>query len=227
MAEVAVQRSREQALREALREIRTALDRHKRAADQGQISRQAGDSGYPQSLDVLVNGVPLVGDKDGRRLYLLRRLPRDPFADPELSAVRSWGQRSYASPPDAPRSGEDVFDVYSRHPGKASTASRTRNGDAHATLNLQARLARLHAHGTGGGDDPHRPAADHCAAAYMDALDRGKQRVLERNVTLMREAIDQHYGDLAATRNNCRTWSRAATCARFRPIRSPRPPPGW
>lgn len=121
MAEVAVQRSREQELREALREIRNALDRYKRAADQGQIAKQPGESGYPPNLEVLVTGVPIVVDKDGkdgRRLYLLRRLPRDPFADPELSAVRSWGQRSYASPPDAPRTGEDVFDVYSRHPGK-------------------------------------------------------------------------------------------------------------
>lgn len=114
MAEIAVQRSREQALREALREIRTALDRHKRAADQGVIAKQPGESGYPPNLEVLTAGVPIVGDKDGRRLYLLRRLPRDPFAAPEFTDARSWGLRSYSSPPDAPRSGEDVFDVYSR-----------------------------------------------------------------------------------------------------------------
>lgn len=30
---------------------------------------------------------------------------------------------------------------------------------------------------------------------YLDALDRGKEKVLERNLTLMREAIDRHYGD--------------------------------
>lgn len=31
---------------------------------------------------------------------------------------------------------------------------------------------------------------------YMDALDRGKQKVLERNVMVMREAIDHYYGDV-------------------------------
>lgn len=30
---------------------------------------------------------------------------------------------------------------------------------------------------------------------YLDALDRGKDKVLERNLGLLREAIDQHYGD--------------------------------
>lgn len=117
MAEVAVKRSREQELRVALREIRGALDRYKRAADQGQITRQLGDSGYPPNLDVLVDGVPLVGKGEGKRLFLLRRMPRDPFADTALPAVRTWGLRSYSSPPDDPRAGDDVFDVYSKHPG--------------------------------------------------------------------------------------------------------------
>lgn len=30
---------------------------------------------------------------------------------------------------------------------------------------------------------------------YLDALDRGKDKVQERNIGLVREAIDQHYGD--------------------------------
>jgi general secretion pathway protein G len=117
MAEVAVQRSREQELRLALRDIRGALDRYKRAAEQGQITRQAGDSGYPTDLGVLETGIDLIGSGEGKRLYLLRRLPRDPLADPTLPAARTWGLRSYSSPPDDPRSGEDVFDVYSKDPG--------------------------------------------------------------------------------------------------------------
>jgi general secretion pathway protein G len=120
MAEVAVQRSKEQELRLALREIRTALDRYKRAAETGQIARKPGDSGYPPNLDVLVDGVETLLNTDAsapKRLYLLRRLPRDPFADPNLPASRTWGQRAYSSPPDDPRSGDDVFDVYSKDPG--------------------------------------------------------------------------------------------------------------
>jgi len=117
MAELAVQRSREQELRLALRDIRNELDRYKRAADTGQITRQPGDSGYPPDLEVLESGVDLIGSGERKRLYLLRRLPRDPLADPNLPAARTWGLRSYSSPPDDPRSGEDVFDVYSKDPG--------------------------------------------------------------------------------------------------------------
>ena len=80
LAELAVQRSREQALREALREIRGALDRYKAAADRGLIERAAGDSGYPPNLQVLVDGVPNQKSPNDEKLYFLRRLPRDPFA---------------------------------------------------------------------------------------------------------------------------------------------------
>ena len=120
LAEVAVQRNREQQLREALRDIRVALDRYKTAADQGLIERQVGDSGYPPSLDALVAGVTNVRSQSRERIYFLRRVPRDPFAAADESdPSATWGLRSYASSADAPSAGSDVFDVYSRTPGKA------------------------------------------------------------------------------------------------------------
>jgi general secretion pathway protein G len=119
LAELAVQRSRESDLRTALRQIRTALDDYKKAGDEGRIVKKADDSGYPPSLDALVEGLPDAKDPAKKRLiYFLRRMPRDPFADdPETPAARTWGLRSYESPPDAPREGRDVFDVYSLAPG--------------------------------------------------------------------------------------------------------------
>jgi general secretion pathway protein G len=118
MAESAVLRSREQALRESLREIRTAIDQYHLAVEQGRIARRLGDSGYPPNLDVLVTGVPNAQDPKGGQLYFLRRLPRDPFhRDPQVAAAATWGLRSYASPPDEPREGDDVFDVHSLSDG--------------------------------------------------------------------------------------------------------------
>ncbi|NWG31565.1 MAG: type II secretion system protein [Rhodocyclaceae bacterium] len=115
LAEVATQRQKEQELRRALREIRDAIDAYKRAADEGRIVLPAGASGYPPSLNALVAGVEDAKDARHRRIYFLRRLPRDPLnPDPAAEAAATWGKRSYASEPDAPKEGEDVYDVYSR-----------------------------------------------------------------------------------------------------------------
>lgn len=119
LAELAVQRAKEQELRHALLKIRSALDDYKRAWDEGRIERKVDRSGYPPSLDVLVHGVKDAKDPDGdKRIYFLRRLPRDPFhEDATVPAADTWGVRSYLSPPDSPAPGNDVFDVYSLAPG--------------------------------------------------------------------------------------------------------------
>ena len=115
LAELAAQRSKESELRTVLRQVRNALDAYKAAYDEGRIEQKADASGYPPNLRVLVDGVPDVKDEEGRRMYFLRRLPRDPLhTDPSVEPERTWGRRSYASPPDAPREGKDVFDVYSQ-----------------------------------------------------------------------------------------------------------------
>jgi general secretion pathway protein G len=116
--ELVVQRSKEQDLRRALREMRDAIDAHKQASDEGRLTKRAGDSGYPKKLEDLVAGVEDQKSPKKERIYFLRRLPRDPFAvDPSLAPAETWGKRSYASPPDDPREGEDVFDVFSLSTG--------------------------------------------------------------------------------------------------------------
>lgn len=119
LMQMAAQRSKESELRVALRQIRGAIDAYKAASDAKKVERPEGASGYPPRLEVLVDGVPDATDPKGRPIYFLRRLPRDPFhPDPDAPAARTWGLRSYASPPDDPQAGDDVFDVYSQAPGK-------------------------------------------------------------------------------------------------------------
>ena len=112
-------RAQEHELRLALRSLRGAIDDYKRTADQGRIGHAADASGYPPSLRALVDGVPDLRADGARRLYFLRRLPRDPWADPALPPEATWALRSYESPPDAPRPGADVFDVMPTAPGLA------------------------------------------------------------------------------------------------------------
>ncbi len=113
LAELAVQRSKESELRSALRQIREAIDTYRRDVEEGRIPRKALESGYPPTLDILVTGVEDEKSPNKKKIYFLRRIPRNPLVDdPRLSNSDTWGKRSYASPPDDPKPGEDVFDVY-------------------------------------------------------------------------------------------------------------------
>ena len=114
LATLAHQRVQEEELRRSLREIRSAIDAYKRLVDQGSIQRAADASGYPPSLAVLSAGVADAKSPVGTRIYVLRRLPRDPFAPTDVPPEASWALRSYASSPADPQPGKDVFDVHSR-----------------------------------------------------------------------------------------------------------------
>ena len=115
LTDLVVTRTKEHELKRSLREMREGIDAYKQAWDEGRIQKKVGESGYPHKLSELVDGVEDIRTPKKDKIYFLRRIPRDPFfADPGVPAERTWGLRSYASPPDAPADGDDVFDVYSR-----------------------------------------------------------------------------------------------------------------
>lgn len=108
VAKFTAKRSKEADLRQALRQMRSAIDEYKRYSDVGMIPVDLGTDGYPKKLEVLVEGVEVVGQVD-KKLKLLRRVPVDP-----LTGKDEWGFRSYQDPPDSTSwGGEDVYDVYS------------------------------------------------------------------------------------------------------------------
>jgi general secretion pathway protein G len=117
MVQVTLQRQKEQQLRDSLREIRRAIDGYKKAADDGRIKKNADDSGYPPNLQLLVEGVQDIKDPKRKLLRFLRRVPPDPMLKVQqiagVSPALGWGLRSYDSPPESPRYGQDVYDVYS------------------------------------------------------------------------------------------------------------------
>jgi general secretion pathway protein G len=113
--ELTVKRTKEAELRLALRDVRRALDAYKQAVDEGRVMGKVGESGYPPTLNALVEGVNDERSPDKRKIYFLRSLPRDPMsADPALAPEETWSLRSYSSEPDAPAEGNDVYDLHSK-----------------------------------------------------------------------------------------------------------------
>jgi general secretion pathway protein G len=123
LAQLVAKREKEAELRTALRDIRTALDAYKTAAQSGHIKQELGATGYPPDLKSLYEGVEDQASEKKLNLYFLRRIPRDPFfPDAAVPSEETWGLRSYQSPPDDPQPGDDVFDVYSLASGRGLNA---------------------------------------------------------------------------------------------------------
>lgn len=120
MTKMSVARAKELELQRCLRDMRRAIDLHKKMADEQKIEVEATGTGYPETLEMLVEGVKL---KDKDQLFkFLRRIPRDPF-----TGEREWGLRGSQDDPDADSwDGEDVFDVYSLSEGMALDGSMYR-----------------------------------------------------------------------------------------------------
>lgn len=126
LAKVTATRQREAELRRSLREMRTAIDKYKDAADLGRISPlelNVGAEGYPPDLETLVEGVSPANDATTRKLKFLRRIPVD-----SMTHKAEWGLRSYQDRPDSTRwGGQNVFDVHTTFEGTALDGTKYRD----------------------------------------------------------------------------------------------------
>jgi general secretion pathway protein G len=112
LARVTIQREREKQLRQALWEMRDAIDRYKDAGDRGAFQIKADSMGYPPDLDTLVKGVEIQG---GKKVRFLRSIPIDP-----MTKSKEWGMRSMQDDADSDSwGGQGVFDVYTKSQGTA------------------------------------------------------------------------------------------------------------
>jgi general secretion pathway protein G len=126
LARVTITRQKESELRRVLREMRTAIDKYKDAADMQMLPPteiKVGSEGYPPTLETLVDGVSVANDATGRKLKFMRRIPFDP-----MTGSDEWGMRSYQDKPDSTRwGGQNVYDVYSLAEGTALDGTKYRD----------------------------------------------------------------------------------------------------
>lgn len=116
MARYKVRREKERELRYALREIRGAIDKYKDMSDQKKLGNQEklDTHGYPETLEILVEGVKAQGQVEGK-IRFLRRIPKDPFTN-----STDWGKRSVQDDPKSTAwGGQNLFDVFSKTTEKA------------------------------------------------------------------------------------------------------------
>jgi general secretion pathway protein G len=122
LASYRVKRDKERELRYALREIRKAIDAYKDASLANKIDIKLGTEGYPESLEILVQGVKLSQSPDGKTIKFLRRIPMDP-----MTGTYDWGKRSMQDDPKSQSwGGQNIFDVYTK------STERARDGTAYS-----------------------------------------------------------------------------------------------
>ena len=119
ISDLASRHLKERELKQALIEIRQALDEYKLANDKNEIPFQyRTSSGYPPNLSVLI-GIP--SDKDRKVLRFIRKIPADPFSEQKnIPPEQTWGIRAFSSESNNPKSGSDVYDIYSLSTQKGS-----------------------------------------------------------------------------------------------------------
>jgi general secretion pathway protein G len=116
LARSKVRAERERELRAALDEVHHAIDQYHDLNIAGYFGpMKEGTDGYPENLEMLVEGVKR-NTADGTKMKFLRRIPRDPF-----TGKAEWGLRSDQDDPKSQSwGGQNVFDIYSKSTDKGS-----------------------------------------------------------------------------------------------------------
>jgi general secretion pathway protein G len=116
LARLKIRIERQRDLRYALTTMRTAIDKYKDNCDAGFFGPpKIGSNCYPETLEILVEGMKLAQDPNGVKLKFLRRIPRDPFTN-----KFEWGMRSTQDDPAFKRwGGQSVFEVFTKSEEKA------------------------------------------------------------------------------------------------------------
>ncbi|MGA2197288.1 MAG: type II secretion system protein [Bryobacteraceae bacterium] len=116
LASLKIRTGRERDLRYDLTQMRLAIDKYKDNCDQGFFGPpKIGSNCYPESLEILVEGMKLAQDPNGTKLKFLRRIPRDPFTN-----KFEWGMRSTEDDPKSKSwGGQAVFEVFTKSEEKA------------------------------------------------------------------------------------------------------------
>lgn len=116
LSKMTVKRSKEVELKRNLRMIRTALDEYKKTMDKMTIAKNVSDSGYPATLQDLVDGIDdTTNPAFTKKIKFLRRIPKDPMSRDEYASPEdTWDTRAYDDDPGDFSGGADVFDIRSK-----------------------------------------------------------------------------------------------------------------
>lgn len=115
---------KEKELRQALTEIREAIQEYKAACDNGLVSpmdRRKDDQCYPPTLERLVDGIRPPNKK--YYLQFLKRIPIDPLTGKADWVLRAAQDEKWA----VVWGGQNVFNVFSKSDGYGSDGTRYRD----------------------------------------------------------------------------------------------------